>query len=106
MATKPQSKTAIDNAATFMKNDIDITPPANVNIRDAAIFFNPMRGLMTFNAEGSAATANAILTAVVASLNSQGRANTTTLLRRAADGEPERAIVINTQAIIYRIVNF
>ena len=85
MATKPQSKTAIDNIAAAVKNDIDITLPSGVNIKEGEMY--PATGTWRLHLiVASGAEAEIVGTAIVNNLNTQARSFDIERLRRTTDG--------------------
>jgi hypothetical protein len=108
MATKPQAKTAIDNAATAIKSDIDNTIPSGVNIVDGMITFSPTKWLITFTVANST-EAETLITGITANLTATSRSYTIDRRRRAeADNAPpgQKSMTIITALANYRIIGF
>ena len=107
MATKAQAKAAIDSAATAIKADIDNIPPANVNIVDGRVDFNPTRWAIQFTVVDLAA-AQSLSSSIQTALTSAGRSFTVSsfLGRRTEDSSVPKMIQIVTQLAIYRITGF
>lgn len=107
MATKAQAKTAVDNAATAIKADIDNIPPANVNIVDGKITFNPTTWTIQFTVV-DLASAQSLSSSIQTALTGAGRTFTLEqpLGRRNSDAGGSKAIVIYTALCIYRITGF
>jgi len=105
MANKNGAKTAIDNAVVAIKADIDTILPIGVNIKDGTISFGPIAYSLILDAEGSIATADALVTAITANLTTALRPYEVRYRRRiAADGM--RKIFIVASNVTFEIINF
>ena len=104
MPTKAQAKTAVDQAATDSKADIDLMPPG-VNISDGAISFGPERYTIQLNAGGNAATAASWFNSIVASLIAAGRTPVVSLLQRRGSDSP-KGYIISEAKLTVTITNF
>jgi hypothetical protein len=101
MATKTQSKAAIDAAVTAIKNDIDNILPTIVDIVNGSIRFAPFRYLMQLNS-ADLTTATSLATAIGANLTAASRTFTITFSRRKADGT--KGVVVRTGGHSIQIV--
>jgi hypothetical protein len=106
MPTRAQAKTAIDNAAAFLKSDIDAILPTAANIRDGEITFVPTRGIIKLDAQGDEQTANTWKDILMNNLTNASRLPRLEVWRRATDGVTEKTYKITTTAVTYFIVNF
>ena len=106
MPTKVQAKTAIDNATTAIKADIDNTLPTGINIVDGGITFNPTKWGLKMDAGGNAATAESWATAITTNLAVASRTFTLRRFGRRSDDNHGRIIAIDTILANYIITNF
>lgn len=107
MATKPQAKTAIDNAVTDMKADIDTILPIGINITDGSLSFNPTRYTIQLDAGGNGATALSWLTSIQTNLTNAGRTNFRVVRTdRRSDDIGKKVIGVVETKVTILIVNF
>lgn len=104
MATKPQAKTAIDNAATEIKAAIDALP-AGTNIKDGHISFGPTRATLILDAEGNEVAALTLYSDIQTILTNAGKTFILGRDGRRVDDSSKALIIVETK-ITYRIVNF
>jgi hypothetical protein len=104
MPTKTQAKTAIDNATTSVKSDIDNILPVGVNIKDGSLGFQPMQYNIVLDAGNSVATADSWRSTIKTNFTNAGRTFTETLLRRESDGQ--KTYLIAEIKLTVTILNF
>lgn len=103
MANKTQSKTAIDNAATAIKSDIDTILPTGVNVVDGSISFAPTKYVIHVNTGANIVDAMNMATTVSTNLTNAARPNTIVFQRRTDDG---RSIVVSEKSLTVIISGF
>lgn len=112
MATKPQAKTGIDNAAAAIKADIDNILPTGVDIQDGQISFGPTKYILKLNANGNAATALSWYNTIKTNLTNASRPFVEKRRDRRIDPEnpnPDTAlkhVMIIEASLTIMIVNF
>lgn len=104
MANKTQAKTAIDNAGTSAKSDIDTILPVGVNITDGSISFNPTKYVVHVNTGTNIQDAVNMATTISTNLTNASRVNTIVYQRRTDDGR--RAIVVSELSLTVLITGF
>jgi hypothetical protein len=104
MPTKNQAKTAIDNAGTAAKSDIDTILPVGVNITDGSISFVPTKYVIHVNTGGNISDAVTMATTISANLTAASRPNTIVYQRRTDDGR--KAILVSEQSLTVVITGF
>lgn len=105
MATKAQAKAAIDAAVVQIKNDMDITIPANANYKDGSVSFSPTRWNLVFSANNDETIAETLFNAIKANLNTQGRGFSHYKEGRR-NSDATSSINISTILATYSIVDF
>lgn len=108
MPTKAQSKTAIDNAVTQAKADMDNILPSTVNYTGGSLQFSPLGYQFILNANADTPTALSWFSTIQTNLTNANRPFTVGRSDRRVDDTGKKVLTIaeNTGKFSVIIINF
>lgn len=108
MATRAQSKTAIDNAVTAAKADMDNIIPTTVNYTGGSLQFNPLGYQFILNANADSVTALLWFSTIQTNLTNANRPFTVGRNDRRIDDIGKKVLTVseNNGKFSVMIINF